>query len=146
MNLRDILHGKGSIVHTIRADASLADVVQKLVKNNCGSLVVCDSDCSETDRLLGIITERDILKACAAGRGPLESTTVAQVMTRDMLVGSPHDTVEDAMGLMTINRIRHLPVVEDGQLLGMISIGDVVKSQHDRLTMENHYLKSYLHG
>jgi len=146
MHLRDILHGKGSVVYTIRSDASLADVVQKLVKNNCGSLVVCDSDCDESERLMGIITERDILRACAAGRAPLERTTVAEVMTRDMLVGSPHDSVEDAMGLMTVNRIRHLPVVEDGQLLGLISIGDVVKTQHDRLTMENHYLKSYLHG
>lgn len=146
MHLRDILHGKGSVVYTIRSDASLADVVQKLVKNNCGSLVVCDSDCDESERLMGIITERDILRACAAGHAPLERTTVAEVMTRDMLVGSPHDSVEDAMGLMTVNRIRHLPVVEDGQLLGLISIGDVVKTQHDRLTMENHYLKSYLHG
>lgn len=146
MDLRAILQGKGSVVHTIRSDASLADVVQKLVKHNCGSLVVCDSDCDQTERLMGIITERDILRACAAGRGPLESTSVAQVMTRDMLVGSPHDTVEDAMGMMTVNRIRHLPVVDEGRLVGLISIGDVVKSQHDRLTMENHYLKSYLHG
>jgi CBS domain-containing protein len=107
---------------------------------------VCESDGEHDQRLAGIITERDILKACAAGRAPLEVTTVAEVMTRDVLVGSPHDTVEDAMGLMTVNRIRHLPVVEDGQLVGLISIGDVVKSQHDRLTLENHYLKCYLQG
>ena len=81
-----------------------------------------------------------------AGAGITLASRCDVFMTRDMLVGSPHDSVEDAMGLMTVNRIRHLPVVEDGQLLGLISIGDVVKTQHDRLTMENHYLKSYLHG
>lgn len=146
MNLRDILHGKGTLVHTVRSTSTLADVVRKLVQHNCGSLVVCESDGEHDQRLAGIITERDILKACAAGRAPLEVTTVAEVMTRDVLVGSPHDTVEDAMGLMTVNRIRHLPVVEGGQLVGLISIGDVVKSQHDRLTLENHYLKCYLQG
>jgi CBS domain-containing protein len=146
MMLRDILHAKGTLVHTIRSDATLADVVQTLVKHNCGSLVVCDSHCDQTERLAGIITERDILKACAARTAPLEAITVAEVMTREMVVGSPHDSVEDAMGLMTVRRIRHLPVVEDGQLRGLVSIGDVVKMQHDRLTMENHYLKSYLHG
>ena len=63
-----------------------------------------------------------------------------------MAIGSPDDSVEDTMGLMTERRIRHLPIVEDGQLVGLVSIGDVVKMQHDRLTMENHYLKSYLQG
>ena len=67
-------------------------------------------------------------------------------MTRDVTTGSPDDSVEDTMGLMTELRIRHLPVVEDGQLVGLVSIGDVVKMQHDQLTMENHYLKSYLQG
>ncbi len=67
-------------------------------------------------------------------------------MTSNVVIGSPNDTIEDTMGLMTNRRIRHLPVVEEDQLLGLVSIGDVVKTQHDRLTMENHYLKSYLHG
>ena len=65
-------------------------------------------------------------------------------MTRDVATGSPDHSVEDTMGLMTDRRIRHLPVMEDGRLVGLISIGDVVKMQHDRLTMENHYLKSYI--
>jgi CBS domain-containing protein len=67
-------------------------------------------------------------------------------MTADVVIGSPSDSVEDTMGLMTDRRIRHLPVIEDDQLLGLVSIGDIVKAQHDRLTMENHYLKSYLHS
>ena len=96
--------------------------------------------------MVGIITERDILKACALRQTPLSTLRVADAMTIDVVVGSPCDSVEDTMGLMTEMRIRHLPVVEDGQLLGLVSIGDVVKMQHDRLTMENHYLKSYLQG
>ena len=95
--------------------------------------------------MVGIITERDILKAMAAYGTGFSQFKVSDVMTNDVTVGSPNDSVEDTMGLMTQLRIRHLPVVEDGMLLGLVSIGDVVKMQHDRLTMENHYLKSYLH-
>jgi CBS domain-containing protein len=151
MNLGEILHAKGHAVHTITPDVTLDDVVQILVKHNCGSLVVCESSAraqagDAVGRMVGIITERDILKACAANRGTLANLRVADVMTQDVTIGSPCDSVEQTMGLMTDMRIRHLPVVEDGQLVGLISIGDVVKMQHDRLTMENHYLKSYLHG
>ena len=150
MILREILHAKGRVVHTIGPRATLADVVQKLVANNCGSLIVCDREGvdsrSQPMRMLGIITERDILKACATHRAPLESIVVADVMTADVVTGTMADSVEDTMGLMTDMRIRHLPIVENGELMGLVSIGDVVKMQHNRLTMENHYLKSYLHG
>ncbi len=146
MTLREILTAKGHEVHTIDLHATLEDVVQKLVSRNCGSLVVVDSASSESGQMIGIITERDILKVCAQHKGPLAGIAVDDVMTRDVTTGSPNDSVEDTMGLMTRRRIRHLPVVEAGQLLGLVSIGDVVKMQHDRLTMENHYLKSYLQG
>lgn len=144
MNLREILNAKGPVVHTIDVDASLEDVVQKLVKHNCGSLVVYDK--SSSPRMVGIVTERDILRACAAHKAALAELKVTDAMTANLVVGAPGDSVEDTMGLMTNKRIRHLPVVEDDQLLGLVSIGDIVKSQHDRLTMENHYLKSYLHS
>ncbi len=151
MTLREILHSKGHVVHTIGSQATLDEVVQTLVRHNCGSLVVCDDIGAEPipssgQRMIGIITERDILRAFATHRAPLSTLIVADVMTIDVVMGAPLDSVEDTMGLMTEMRIRHLPVVEDGQLLGLISIGDIVKTQHDRLTMENHYLKSYLHG
>jgi CBS domain-containing protein len=145
MDLREILHIKGHVIHTIGPSATLEDVVQKLVRNNCGSLVVCDDE-SSSGRMVGIITERDILRACARHACPLSTLIVGDVMTTDVAVGSPADSVEDTMGLMTRLRIRHLPVVDEGRLLGLVSIGDVVKMQHDRLTMENFYLKSYLQG
>jgi len=146
MILREILNSKGHAVHTIEASATLDDAVQRLVRHNCGSLVVYDVQSASSGRMVGIITERDILKAVALHQGDLGGLKVAEVMTADVTVGSPCDSVEDTMGLMTEMRIRHLPVVEDNQLLGLVSIGDIVKMQHDRLTMENHYLKSYLHG
>jgi CBS domain-containing protein len=150
MTLRDILHAKGHVVHTVGSDVTLDLVVQTLVKHNCGSLVVCDSppqdERRKSPRMVGIITERDILKACAANNGMLPNVLVSSVMTREVATGSPDDSVEDTMGLLTDRRIRHLPVLEAGELIGLISIGDVVKSQHDQLSMENHYLKNYLHG
>jgi CBS domain-containing protein len=150
MTLREILHAKGHVVHTIGSDATLDNVVQTLVKHNCGSLVVCDpvpgAERRKKPRMVGIITERDILKACAANKGLLPNMAVSAAMSRDVATGSPDDSVEDTMGLMTDRRIRHLPILESGELVGLISIGDVVKMQHDQLTMENHYLKNYLQG
>ncbi len=145
MILREILQAKGAAVHTIDASDSLDDVVENLVRHNCGSLVVFDSN-SESRRMVGIITERDILRAYADRKAALGQLRVAETMTTDVVVGSPQDSIENAMGLMTNRRIRHLPVIEEGELVGLISIGDIVKSQHDRLTMENHYLKTYLHS
>ena len=139
MRLNEILNAKGSLVHTITPSATLADVVAKLVENNCGSLVVC-----EGDAMVGIITERDILRATAKRLGTLEQLTVKDFMTSSVITGLAEDTVEEIMGVMTTKRIRHLPILDSGRLAGMISIGDLVKAQHDQLCMENYYLKSYI--
>lgn len=144
MLLKDILRNKGGAVHTIRPQATLDELVRTLVQRNCGSLVVTDSDSSAP--MLGIITERDVLRACAKYPGGLGEVRVADVMTVDVTVGSPGDSVDDTMGVMTDLRIRHLPVIEDERLVGIVSIGDIVKAHHDNLTMENHYLKSYIQG
>jgi CBS domain-containing protein len=141
MKLSDILFDKGRIVLTISPSASLDDVVQKLVEHNCGSLVVC-----EGANMVGIITERDILRACAARRAPLEKLTVGDHMTPEPITAEFTDEVSRVMGLMTKHRIRHMPIVEDGRLAGIVSIGDLVKAQHDQLTVENHYLKTYIQG
>jgi CBS domain-containing protein len=144
MMLQDILRHKGTAIHTIGPDATLDDVVQTLVHFNCGSLLVADGDSSSP--MLGIVTERDILRACATRRAPLDQLRVRDFMTSKVAVGSPADSVEDTMGTMTNLRIRHLPVVDEGKLVGIVSIGDIVKAQHDNLTLENHYLKTYIHG
>ena len=139
MLLREILQVKGDKVYSIEPSATLADVVQRLVEFNCGSLVVCDGG-----KMVGIITERDILRACAALDEPLESIPVEARMTADVVTGAPDNTVNDTMGVMTEKRIRHLPVMDQGQLVGMVSIGDIVKAQHAELSVENHYLKNYI--
>jgi len=139
MHVRDILSDKGQIVHSCAPDDTLADVAQLMVGHNIGSLVV-----KQDDDMVGIITERDILRASAATRGPLEFLKVADRMTRCPVVASPNDEVADIMCIMTERRIRHVPVVERGQLVGLVSIGDTVKAQHDELCRENHYLKSYI--
>ena len=139
MKLQAILRVKGTAVFTVEPGVWLAVVVEWLVKCNCGSLVVCDDG-----QMVGIITERDILKACAGDTTTLEGNTVAERMTTDVITGSLTDEVETIMGLMTKNRIRHMPILENGELAGMISIGDVVKAQHAELSMENHYLKEYI--
>jgi CBS domain-containing protein len=142
MLLREILETKGRHVYSISPDETLQDVVTKLVRWNCGSLMVVDP--RRPDEMVGIITERDILRACAGGKFPLAEHRVSEAMTATPLAASPYQTVEDAMGLMTMRRIRHLPLVEEGRLVGIVSIGDLVKAQHDALSMENHYLKSYI--
>ena len=101
-------------------------------------------DAAGKDELVGIITERDILHACGAGRRPLAEVKVAEAMSTTLVTGAPDDEVESIMGLMTTHRIRHLPVLVEGRLAGMISIGDVVKAQHDRLAMENRFMKDYI--
>lgn len=138
MKLREILKYKGHHVHTIAPKASLKEVIDALTQNNCGSLVVI-----EQGRMCGIITERDILRAASQGTD-LRHATVEQQMSSNLLTGKPSDEIGSVMGLMTEKRIRHLPILEDDELVGIISIGDVVKAQHDELTMENHYLKNYI--
>jgi CBS domain-containing protein len=139
MHVRDVLSGKSSLVHTCSPDDTLADVADLLVGHNIGSLIVMHEE-----EMIGIITERDILRACAATRGPLEFLKVSERMTRCPVVASPNDDVQDIMCIMTERRIRHVPVVERGNLVGIVSIGDTVKAQHDELCRENHYLKSYI--
>jgi CBS domain-containing protein len=144
MTLQELLRGKGTQVHTIAPDATLDDVVQSLMQHRCGSLIVCEG--GERTRMVGIITERDIMRACAERRTPLSSYRVRDYMTSNPVTGSPRNTLDDAMAIMTERRIRHLPIVDGEELIGMISIGDAVKARHHLAEVENHYLKTYIHG
>lgn len=139
MLVREILRVKGSQVFTIPSTASVSDVVNELIANNCGSLVVSDGD-----HMIGIISERDIIRACAAMHDSLKDMPLRPLMSRNVITVSPMDKVGDVMGMMTEHRVRHLPVMEAGELIGLISIGDVVKAQHTELTTENQLLKEYI--
>lgn len=138
MKLRSILRGKEQVVHSISPTDTLGRAVDKLVSNNCGALIVLDEG-----RMAGIISERDVLRACAELKTPMDSP-VADRMTTDLVTATPDDDVEHVMGLMTNHRIRHLPILDGEELAGMISIGDIVKSQHEELSKENQLLKQYI--
>lgn len=141
MRVCEILNKKGDAVFKISQNESLADVVARMVNFNCGSLVVCDENL-----IVGIITERDILKSIESQKKDLCELLVCNFMSRNLIVGHPLDEVGEIMGKMTSNRIRHLPIFDDERLVGLISIGDVVKAMFEVLVEENHYLKVYIQG
>ncbi len=139
MRVHDILQAKGDSVYQIGPTATLADAVARLAKFNCGSLLV--TECGE---VVGIISERDILRTIASEKRPLDELSVRDYMTQELIIGHPDDHVESVMGIMTSRRIRHLPIMDDDRLAGLVSIGDVVKAQFEMLSVENHYLKVYI--
>ena len=139
MKLSKILEGKGKDVFSISPQATLQDVVQSLVDNNCGSLVVV-----QDEKMVGIITERDILRATAKYSAKAVDQLVKDTMTPNPITASPDHDVPSVMGIMTDNRIRHLPILENEKIVGIVSIGDIVKAQDQQLSMENHYLKNYI--
>ena len=142
MHVQSILAIKGSAVATIAPSATLGDATAALRDHGVGALVVSDDGAT----VAGIISERDIVRALAAhGAGTL-GRTVDSAMSRHVVTCAPADTVHSLMELMTGRRIRHLPVVDDGVLAGIVSIGDVVKHRLGELEHENSQLHDYIHG
>lgn len=142
MLVRSILQGKGSVVVTVQASTTLGDAVAVLRDRGIGALVVAGDD----GGIDGIVSERDVVRAVAThGVGAL-GRLVGSVMTRDVEVCSLDHTADDLMRTMTDHRVRHLPVVDDGRLVGIVSIGDVVKARLGQLEDENRTLVGYLHG
>lgn len=141
MLLRDVLSSKGAKVITIDPGASVLDAARSLVHHNVGSLVVMAAGDP-----VGILTERDILRLAAARPDRLDTTTVGEVMTTDLVVGLTDDEVSYAMAIMTNNRVRHLPVLEGGRLAGIVSIGDLVNASLTSLEAENRWLRDYVQG
>lgn len=142
MKVREILRQKGMTVVTVEPDDSVQDAIHRLVQHNIGSLVVRMPD----GRIAGIITERDILRESARRPGQLARTRVGEVMTTELIICLPDDELEYVMGIMTKNRIRHLPILDDGGLQGIISIGDVVNAHLREAEFENRMLKDYITG
>jgi len=139
MKVTDILDKKGRRVVTIRADASIETAVHRLALERIGALVVSE----DGEALEGILSERDILHALAregaAILGP--GRRVAEIMTRAVRTCGPHDSVKHLMDTMTRYRVRHLPVVENGRLIGLVSIGDVVKNRLEEMELETNVLR-----
>jgi CBS domain-containing protein len=142
MLVRDVLHSKGHRVISIDPEATVHEAISRLVQNNIGSLPVIDQD----GRLIGIFAERDVLRLIhnrgeGFGRLPISEVMTCNPITCDLL-----DDVNDVMGQMSERRIAKVPVVSKGQLVGIISVGDVIKVMYDKVATENTHLLSYIHG
>ena len=137
----EILRGKGADVLKIEASATVFDAIKKIVDKNVGSILV-----TEGDEVVGIMTERDYLrKIIVLGRTSHE-TLVSEIMTSPLVYVTPETTIEESMAIMTDRRIRHLPVVENEDVVGIISIGDLVKFQSREQSFQIQYLTDYISG
>jgi CBS domain-containing protein len=137
--ISDVLRNKGSEVVTISPDTLVSELLAILVGRNIGAAVVTSGDA-----VVGIVSERDVVH-CVYGRGgQLLSTPVSDIMTTEVVTCVPEDEVDNLMRTMTERRIRHLPVVVDGALVGIVSIGDMVKARIGELEEERAHLHSYL--
>jgi signal-transduction protein with cAMP-binding, CBS, and nucleotidyltransferase domain len=137
--LAEILEEKARDVFEIDADASVFEAVQRMVEMNIGSLLV-----TEGGEITGIVTERDYFRRVALEGRTDRETAVREIMSSPLIVVTPETTVDECMALMTDRRVRHLPVVENGGVVGMVSIGDLVKFKSKQQRFEIQYLTDYI--
>ena len=140
MRVSNLLATKGHDVATISQERSVSDAVQMLKERRIGALIVTGADAP----LAGILSERDVVRALAELGAAALDLKVADLMSSEVTTCDESTSVTDLMGLMTAKRIRHVPVVHEGQLVGMVSIGDVVKARFDELEHEKQDLLDYV--
>lgn len=136
--LAEILEAKGGEVLEIDADASVLDAVRMMVEMNVGSLLV-----TEGGEITGIVTERDYLRRVTL-EGRTEDEPVREIMSTPIVVATGDTTVDECMALMTDRRIRHVPIVDDERVVGLVSIGDLVKFKSEEQTFEIQFLTNYI--
>jgi len=141
MKVNDILEAKGRKVFTIESGNSLKEAMDSIINNKIGALLVI-----KKGKLGGIISERDLIREFHKTGEVAFDKRVNEVMTTNIVVGLPDDDIEEVEALMTKNRFRHLPIMNKGELAGIISIGDVVKLLAADRETENRYLKDYIVG
>ena len=140
-HVSDILRAKGDDVLKIEKTATVFDAITKIVKANVGSILVTDGD-----QVVGIMSERDYLRKIAVQGRTSRDTQVGEIMSSPLIYVTPETTIEESMAIMTDRRIRHLPVVENDEVVGIISIGDVVKFQSREQSFQIKYLTEYISG
>jgi CBS domain-containing protein len=138
-HVSDILKGKGNALLTIASDESVYEMVKQMVDANVGSLLV-----TVNGRIEGIVTERDYLRRVTLEGRTDKDTPVSEIMTSPLIVVTPQTPVDECMAIMTDRRIRHMPVVEDGEVVGIVSIGDLVKFQSQQQSFKIQYLTDYI--
>lgn len=142
MKVRDLIAAKGDAVATTRPDATIATALKRLKMEGVGALVISEDGKS----VAGILSERDIVRGLPDHGAALLEMRVDEIMTRSVKTCAPDSTIEELMGEMTRSRFRHMPVVVDGELGGIVSIGDVVKNRLEELETETHVLRDYIVG
>ncbi|QCO17824.1 CBS domain-containing protein (plasmid) [Azospirillum brasilense] len=142
MHIAAVLKRKGTEIITASPDDRIDAVARKLAHHKIGAVLIMKDD----GRPAGILSERDIVRAVAADGAAALERPVGDLMTRDLVTGSPADTVSQIMGVMTQRRIRHLPILENGELVGLVSIGDIVKARLDDAELEVESLRGYVAG
>lgn len=140
MLVSSMLRAKGGSVGTIRPDTTVRQLCDKLKAMRVGALVVSE----DGERILGIVSERDVVRAIAASGQDILDRGVTEIMTADVVTCGPGDAIGDLMIMMTENRVRHLPVTENGKMIGLVSIGDVVKYRVDELEHEAEAMQQYI--
>jgi CBS domain-containing protein len=140
MRLKDVLAGKGRRVVTVSARSSVADAIRRMHAENVGSVMIPDAEGCP----VGIFTERDVVRLYAEGDRDFDQLPVGSRMTCSVVVGKLSMSVDEALGLMTEHRFRHLPVVENGELVGLVSIGDLVKMKLNETAEEAQALRAYI--
>ncbi|MET8649255.1 MULTISPECIES: CBS domain-containing protein [Nocardia] len=142
MRIAEILRRKGADVTTVAPETTVRALLATLAAHNIGAVVVS----SDGRAIAGIVSERDVVRSMYEHGARLLDITVAEIMTADVRVCAPDDRVDGLRRIMTDHRIRHLPVVDDGRLVGIVSIGDVVKSAISELATERQRLVEYVQG
>lgn len=142
MKVGEILKAKGDMVVTTLTNAPVGLVMQQMKRYAVGAMVVT----ADRDRIAGIISERDIVRGLAEYGAGLPKMRVADLMSRAVKTCTPRDNLKQVMSIMTRGRVRHLPVIDDGRLCGIVSIGDVVKSLLDQATLEINVLRDSCAG
>ena len=139
MTVAAILSNKGRDVITVSPDLSIAEIVRILAERRIGAIVVTDG----ANHILGIVSERDVVRALARGAAALNGPA-SSIMTAKVVTCTDRNTINEVMARMTEGRFRHLPVVEDGQLAGIVSIGDVVKARIEQVEREADEMRAYI--
>lgn len=139
MRIADVLKNKGAAVATISPETTVAELLAGLTEMNIGAMVVIDRG-----GLLGIVSERDVVRKLHERGGSLLVQPVSEIMTTVVATCTPRDTVDHLSVLMTENRVRHIPVLDNGRLAGIVSIGDVVKTRMEELEAEQQQLQAYI--
>lgn len=142
MRIANLLDAKGTSVLTVRRDATVAEAVAALCANRVGALVVS----GDGEHIEGIVSERDVVRRLNDLHGALVNEPVTSIMSAEVRTCAPEDDTESLMATMTEHRIRHVPVLRDGVLCGIVSIGDVVKARIDELQKDRDELVDYIHA